>query len=197
MRRRTLRCRSNARGRGTGRPHRAIPRQGVEVGTKKGPVDAKADRDRGPQKQARRGPPPRAAGRATLHKLSASLRQEHASGRRPDPAQLALPHAHEPAERSASIASRSSGAAGVGAARVGAAGEGAAGQGATRVGAALNSRSSRTRSNMSRRRTHSVGGLLRWPTHSPARRSAGRRAAHRRRTPSPWPRERGEDEKRC
>ena len=78
-------------------------------------------------------PPPRAAGRATLHKLSASLRQEHASGRRPDPAQLALPHAHEPAERSASIASRSSGAAGVGAARVGAAGEGAAGQGATRV----------------------------------------------------------------
>ena len=36
-------------------------------------------------------PPPRAAGRATLHKLSASLRQEHASGRRPDPAQLALP----------------------------------------------------------------------------------------------------------
>ena len=85
------RGRSNARGRGTGRPHRAIPRQGVEVGTKKGPVDAKADRDRGPQQQARRGPPPRAAGRATLHKFSASLRQEHASGRRPDPAQLALP----------------------------------------------------------------------------------------------------------
>ena len=125
------RGRSNARGRGTGRPHRAIPRKGEEVGTKKSPVDCKAavDGDREPQKKARRGPAPVAPGRAALHKLSALLRQEHAGLRRPDPAQLTPPHAHQPAERSTSIA-------GVGAAGVGAAGEGAAGVGTAGVGAA-------------------------------------------------------------
>ncbi len=161
------RGRSNARGRGTGRPHRAIPRKGEEVGTKKSPVDCKAavDGDREPQKKARRGPAPVAPGRAALHKLSALLRQEHAGLRRPDPAQLTPPHAHQPAERSTSIA-------GVGAAGVGAAGEGAAGVGAAGVGAArVGVTGSRSSYLHPRGRTHSGGGLLRWPPHSPPRRS--------------------------